>query len=746
MAFWAIFVIPLVVLAIQVAGNEGAGHLRGARQTQVAVRDAWAESADGKYFGVAAWDVVKGPSQQAYEQMYGKGAMDRAKIWVRDKRVLYCGNASMPDADLLGEFPFVAPTTVATKWPGACPNSGEAQEFFDKGLAFRMLFNDNEAVCAFKGAEHADPGCAMAILAQAYSMGPNVNYAELASSETYKLILEALKRAKDVLAKPNLSQSEYANALYAALLKFYCVDDDGALDDRLALDAKEAYSLYVSQMGICTHSWAVAISAIASQYPGDPNLQSIASGALMQDPAWKWWNKGSVIAGSLANVSLAADKQYLKQTAIEQASARIRPAAALANTAIEAALNTEPDHLGALHFSIHNLEQGPAPRWAESVADRLLKYSNHQGHAIHMQTHIATRIGNYKDSFMGNLLAVQADAEWNINRTGGGVSSLLYKYVPHNTAFAAEAAQHMANFKSMAAAIQSLNYCAGFGMLADPQMASLGNFLQRQMLQPLRFGKYEELISGLNGKDSPVSGIHKESKLSFHLPGNVKYIIDETTEGTETLRNSLSDIRLFVLVVSNARLGSTAVAEQNLLQLLSSPTLREGCDQIESANSTVMQAEALAACRFEQFLGSSDSTLGSNDASASGTLTINNGDNVKAIILVLAAAELQRAQGADEEALLQKAFEYQKKLYYDEPAPFFYPVGETLAGYYLRHATGYDKAESVLRTVLFQWPRSALASFALHSVLDREGKTTASAFALEDATRYNDTELSLEWL
>lgn len=116
---------------------------------------------------------------------------------------------------------------------------------------------------------------------------------------------------------------------------------------------------------------------------------------------------------------------------------------------------------------------------------------------------------------------------------------------------------------------------------------------------------------------------------------------------------------------------------------------------------------------------------------------------------MVAAAELARANAEDTEyALLRKAFEHQKELQYDEPAPFFYPVGETLAGYLLRRGgeDNLEEAENVLRTVLFQWPRSAMASLALHSVLDRKGQKTASAFALTHAMRYNDTELSLDWL
>jgi len=745
-----------------VAGDQGARHLRGTAgayrpmagaDRPVAVMDAWAKQGDGEYFGVSASDVDHGLSKHTFEQLYGAAAMQRAQRWTSEKRVLYCGNASAPDADLLGQLPFEAPTTVATKWPGACPNSAKAQELFDNGLAFRMLFNDNEAACAFKGAEHEDPECSMAALALAYSLGPNVNYAELASAETYTLVLEALQRAKDILGRPQKPlQSEYAPALHEALLKFYCVDDDGALERMLASTADEAYKVYMSQMAVCTHNWAIAISTIASRYPGDPNLQSIAAGALMQDPAWKWWGSQSVILGALANVSAAGGWKHHRDTAIKQASAKMRPAAALAHAALESALNTQPDHLGAMHLTIHSLEQGPAPRWAEGVADRLLKYSNHQGHAIHMQTHIATRIGNYNDSFVTNLVAVQADADWNLNRTGGGIMSLLYKYVPHNTAFAAEAAQHMGNFQSMAAAIQSLNYCAGFGMVADPRMASLGNFLARQMLQPLRFGKYRELLHGLGegSLNAPVSGLHTEAKLSLHLPG-MNFTVDSATEGTASLRNSLSDVRLFVLAVSHARIGNAAEAEESLRHLLSSPAMQEGCNATqETLNATIASAEALAACKYEHFLNSRNQTLDSNSATASGTLTINNGANVMALYLSIAAAELARTQGDEdrEYALLKMAFGYQKELQYDEPAPFFYPVGETLAGHLLRDGAqeNLEEAESVLRTVLFQWPRSALASLGLHSVLDRRGAKAAAVFALAEATRYNDTELSLEWL
>jgi hypothetical protein len=365
--------------------------------------------------------------------------------------------------------------------------------------------------------------------------------------------------------------------LLDALLEFYCVSGPGTLKYMLGLSAEKAYSEYKQQMLQCTHQWAVAASSMAAKYPGDPNIQSIAAGALMQDPAWKWWYNQSVITGALGNVSIGNNYENAKSVAIRLASGKVRPAAALANAAIENALNIQPDHLGAMHFAIHNLEQGPAPRWVESVADRLLKFSAHQGHAIHMQTHIATRIGNYNDSHNTNLLALQADADWNIARTGGGIMSLLYKYVPHNAAFAAEAAQHMGNFKKMVAAIQSLNYCAGFGMVADAKMASLGNFLTRQLLQPLRFGRYEELKLGLeDNSTSPVNGLHEDASVTILLPGQ-RHVLDSSNAGTGELRNSLSDVSLYVKIVSFARIGEAEQAEFYLRQLLSSPRMLRGC-------------------------------------------------------------------------------------------------------------------------------------------------------------------------
>ncbi len=78
-----------------------------------------------------------------------------------------------------------------------------------------MLFNDNEAACAFQAASRVDPSCSVAFMGATLAMGPNVNHAFIASSELYRLILESLNSARVALGSLE-PQAELADELYAA--------------------------------------------------------------------------------------------------------------------------------------------------------------------------------------------------------------------------------------------------------------------------------------------------------------------------------------------------------------------------------------------------------------------------------------------------------------------------------------------------------------------------------------------------
>eukprot|EP00955_Chlamydomonas_euryale_P072742 361500-Chlamydomonas_euryale.AAC.2 len=110
----------------------------------------------GAFAGVVPSDVpgLEFFTADAMEQLYGPDALTRARGWVSDGRVLFCGDAAHPNAEPVGgAFPEGLPLTDGTVWRGACPGSLRAQALFDAGLTWRMAFNDNDAACAFRCVE-----------------------------------------------------------------------------------------------------------------------------------------------------------------------------------------------------------------------------------------------------------------------------------------------------------------------------------------------------------------------------------------------------------------------------------------------------------------------------------------------------------------------------------------------------------------------------------------------------------------
>jgi hypothetical protein len=133
----------------------------------------------------------------------------------------------------------------------------------------------------------------------------------------------------------------------------------------------------------------------------------------------------------------------------------------------------------------------------------------------------------------------------------------------------------------------------------------------------------------------------------------------------------------------------------------------------------------------------------------------DNGPARAGLLLLVAAAEVVAAQDelAHAIVLLRAGVALQNDMFYEEPAPMFYSVGETLAGRLMarRGAGDAEEAAQVLRQVLFQWPGSALATLALAEAVSHTGPhaqmgAASLAHALARATGLNDTALDLAWL
>jgi len=275
-----------------------------------------------------------------------------------------------PLFDGLGDVNF----TITTK-------SAQAQSYFNQGLALAFAFNHAAADFAFTEATVYDPDCAMCYWGSALVLGPNVNAAMEPSNATRAVILAT--RAKNLAN--HLTDKE--KGLIDALLTRYEAQEP---EDRTELN----------------RAYASAMQQLATRYPKDANIISLAAESLMDEHPWDFWD----------------------------AAGEARDWTPTITDTIERALAIDPDHVGAIHLYIHAVEQSNNPARAEPYADRLAKLAPTAGHLVHMPAHIYMRVGRYHDSTLTNMKATVADNDF-IQACRSNSPIYLAGYMPHNWHF-----------------------------------------------------------------------------------------------------------------------------------------------------------------------------------------------------------------------------------------------------------------------------------------------------------------------
>lgn len=111
---------------------------------------------------------------------------------------------------------------------------------------------------------------------------------------------------------------------------------------------------------------------------------------------------------------------------------------------------------------------------------------------------------------------------------------------------------------------------------------------------------------------------------------------------------------------------------------------------------------------------------------------INTTAHLLQIATEVLAGELAAKRGSYEEAIahLQTAVQREDSLNYDEPAPWYAPVRQTL-GAVLLQAGRLDEAEQVYRDDLDRYPNNGWSLFGLVQSLQAQGKTSAAEAAEE---------------
>ncbi len=265
--------------------------------------------------------------------------------------------------------------------------SAKAQSLFDAGLAHIWNFNHGEAIVELTAAQAEDPDCAMCYWAEAFAWGPNIN-APMAH-EAVQPAFAAINKA--VALKDKASAKE--RALIDALAKRYAAAQPA---DRTSLDG----------------AFADELAKVASEFPDDDFIQSLAAEANMDTQPWDYWE---------------ADGRTGKGRTAQTLSL------------IEAVLARNPNYQPAIHLYIHMTEATDNPYRALPYAERLARLSPTLGHLIHMPAHTFARVGRFKESIDTNLDAVKSDEAY----LASSDPSPLYQfgYYVHNIHFVMTSAQ-----------------------------------------------------------------------------------------------------------------------------------------------------------------------------------------------------------------------------------------------------------------------------------------------------------------
>lgn len=262
-----------------------------------------------------------------------------------------------------------------------------AQRYFDQGLRLAYGFNHAEARRAFRKAQQIDPDCALCHWGEAMVLGPNINAPMEAEAAAPALAAVTRAMALAPAARPD------EQALIEALARRYAADP--AADHR-SLDA----------------AYAEAMMDVAKRYPDDADITVLTAEALMDLSPWDYWQAGG-----------AEPKGHTAEIV----------------RMLEAVMERNPDHIGAIHYYIHMVEASDRPERAVPGADRLASFDLGAGHLVHMPSHIYYRVGRYLDSLQANRRAVATDEAYLESIGTAGIYPGAY--FPHNIHFLMASAQ-----------------------------------------------------------------------------------------------------------------------------------------------------------------------------------------------------------------------------------------------------------------------------------------------------------------
>ncbi len=262
------------------------------------------------------------------------------------------------------------PATVGTvRFPTSC--SAAVQPRFEQAVAMLHSFWFEQANAAFEEVARQDPSCAMAHWGIAMTLLGNPYTGVAPQAERQAAATAAAERAVALAASASARERGYAEAVRALH------DTQGTPDFRTRMRAHEA-----------------ALDRLRRQAADDPEATIFYGRA--------------VISNAPPN-----DLTFERQ----------RQAAAL----LEPLFAQRPDHPGLAHYIIHAYDSPALARYGLGAAQRYAGIAPAAPHALHMPSHIFTRLGHWDESIETNTRS--AGAEPNPDAAVHPMDYLVYAYL-----------------------------------------------------------------------------------------------------------------------------------------------------------------------------------------------------------------------------------------------------------------------------------------------------------------------------
>lgn len=251
--------------------------------------------------------------------------------------------------------------------------SPDAQGPFEHAVALLHSFEFGPAIAGFRAALAADPRCAIADWGIALSSWGNPFAPGLKPYANLEQGSQAIEAAKTARARTR-RERDYIAAVSALYDGFETRSQQSRLD-----------------------AYCDSMSKVAARYPAD--------------------NEASIFyALSLAMSADLADKTYAKQLK--------------AGAILENLFRKEPRHPGVAHYIIHSYDFPPLAPRALVAARAYAKIAPDSPHALHMPSHIFTRLGLWDESIRSNIASAAASRrEQNITEELHASDYLLYAYL-----------------------------------------------------------------------------------------------------------------------------------------------------------------------------------------------------------------------------------------------------------------------------------------------------------------------------